>query len=280
MGDHSFFPLEDKTSVIAMACKNPKDFTVKTTHWSIRLLVIAIAVHLKLKISFTSIQKLLKDAKIKPHKMKYYLNCKDPDLIPKSRLISKIYQTKLLKNWVILCVDEKTGIQALERKFQETECEPRKIKRREFEYVRHGTRSLLGFFNIKTGEAGGLIRKKHTQYQFIDLLDLIRKKYRRKKILIVLDNLQTHKTPNVMKWLSKQRNKKGQSMVRFVFLPKHASWLNQIEIWFSILSYHSLKFGNFLSCNDLRNKITNYIKYYNKTAHPFAWTYKGLPLQT
>lgn len=263
-----------------MACKDPAEFRAKMTHWSIRHLVVGIFLTLKLNMSFTTVQKILKDAKIKPHKMKYYLKCKDPELIPKSRLVSRIYQTKLLNNWVVLCVDEKTGMQALERKFQDTECKPGKIKRREFEYIRHGTRSLLGFFNIKNGEAGGIIRKTHTQFEFIDLLKVIRKKYKRKKIVIILDNLKTHKTQNVKSWLDKQRNGKGEPMVRFIFLPKHASWLNQIEVWFSIFSNHCLKYGNFVNCNDMRCKITSYIKYYNKTAHPFAWQYKGLPLQS
>jgi len=261
-----------------MACKDPQEYDIALTHWSTRLLSYFLGVLLNIKISVTSVQTILQKAEIKVHRMKYYLKCKDPDLIKKSRLISRIYQTKLLNKWEIFCFDEKTGMQILERKAPNKKVGKGTIAKREHEYIRHGTLSLLAGFNVRTGKVLGKLQKRHTQFEFIEFLKYLRKNNPRKKLLIILDNLSSHKTPNVEKWLSTQINSKGEKMIRLVFLPKHASWLNQVEIWFSNLAYHCVKFGN-NSCTEYFKKfIYTFIEQYNERAKPYAWTFKGLPL--
>ena len=197
---------------------------------------------------------------------------------------------------VVLCIDEKTGMQALERLHPDRPMIPGNPVLREFEYIRHGTQTLFAAFNPHTGKVLGKVFNRHRAEEFCEFLNLIAEKYQSAgtEIHVILDNLKTHMTEEVRKLVTKlcgldweaiaqeERKtilQKPNKQIVFHFLPFHASWLNQVEIWFSFLSRDILRRGSFPSNQDLKNKVLDYIQDYNEyRAHPFKWTYTGQPL--
>jgi hypothetical protein len=201
-------------------------------------------------------------------------------------------------------VDEMTGIQALERIAPTRPMKPGQVERREFEYARHGTQCLIGNFDVTTGRLiAPTVQPTRTEGDFAAhiartvALDPV------SGWIFVADNLTTHCSESLVRYVAEvcaipiDLGVKGRSgvlrsvatrkafltdqshRIRFVFVPKHTSWLNQIEIWFSILVRRVIKRGNFKSAGDLRERILAFIDYFNRTmAKPFKWTYTGRPL--
>jgi transposase len=200
------------------------------------------------------------------------------------------------KNILLVCIDQKTGIQALERIFPDKIVKPGQIKRIEHGYYRHGIRNLIAGFVVATGKVFGKLYGRNRNFELSNFLaGLFNTHNTYDKIHVIADNYGTATHINtclmVAKFcnvkISKNKLKTKEQRVKFlksnrkwvVFhsLPTHASWLNQIEIWFSILHRKIIKKGNFSSLNELDNKIMNYIEceWNKKNAHPFQWTYKG-----
>ena len=150
--------------------------------------------------------------------------------------------------------------------------EPGKAARREFEYERHGVQALLAALLVHTGEVIGEVYARNTRIEFLDFLDQLEAQILAgKEVHAILDNLQVHKTPEVKQWLE------DHPRWTFHFTPTHASWLNQIELFFSILTRRLLRRGIFTSKADLKTQLLAFIERYNPTAKPFAWTYQGKP---
>ena len=203
-----------------------------------------------------------------------------------------------------MSTDEKTGIQALEREHPTLPMKPGLVERREFEYIRHGTQALIANFEVATGKlVSPSIGTTRTEEDFLAHTSRTMSIDPDGEWIFIADQLNTHKSESLVRLVAERcgietdlgvKGKSGilKSMqsraeflqdtshrIRFVYTPKHTSWLNQIEIWFSILVRRVLKRGNFTSVAQLRERILAFIDYFNQTmAKPFKWTYAGRPL--
>lgn len=197
-----------------------------------------------------------------------------------------------------------TGIQALERLHPSLPMEPGKPERPEFEYIRHGTQTLIANFEVATGMViTPSVGQTRTEEDFVEHIRRTNQTDPQAQWIFVMDQLNTHKSEALVRLVAQEcqlnidLGVKGKSgvlksletretflrcldhRVRFLYTPKHASWLNQVEIWFSILVRKLLRRASFASIGDLRKRILTFIDYFNKTmAKPFKWTYKGRPL--
>ena len=204
----------------------------------------------------------------------------------------------------VISTDEKTGIQALERAAPTLPLKPGLVERPEYAYLRHGTQCLIANFDVATGEVvAPTIGPSRTEEDFAAHIARTIATDPEASWLFIVDQLNTHKSEALVRLVASacgiaedlgEKEQRGilQSMstraaflsdgshrIRFLYTPKHTSWLNQIELWFSILVRRLLRRGNFTSVEDLRERILAFIAYFNKTmAKPFKWTYKGRPL--
>jgi transposase len=211
------------------------------------------------------IWRFLRRQKIDLSGRKSWCQSTDPDFVPKAAGIVGLYMNPP-ENAVVLSVDEKPSIQALERAQGYLKLpNGRSMIGQSHDYKRHGTTTLFAALDVATGKVTGRHYKRRRRLEFLDFMNRVVKLYEGKEIHVVIDNLSTHK-PKRDLWLARHPN------VHFHYTPTHTSWLNQIEIWFSILSGSSLKGGSFCSVQELIAHITRFIADYNDQAKPFVWT--------
>jgi transposase len=211
------------------------------------------------------IWRFLRSQKIDLSGRKSWCQSTDPDFVPKAAEIVGLYMNPP-ENAVVLSVDEKPSIQALERAQGYLKLpNGRAMIGQSHDYKRNGTTTLFAALNVATGQITGRHYKRRRRLEFLEFMNRIVKQYPGKDIHVILDNLSTHK-PKRDLWLARHPN------VHLHYTPTHSSWLNQIEIWFSILSGKSLSGGSFRSVPELIAHITSFIADYNQTARPFVWT--------
>lgn len=270
-------PLE-RHQVIATACQSPSDFGFHRVLWDQATLALAVvSAGLVQSISARTVGRILADAEIKPHRVKMWCHSEDPAYQEKMQAIVDLY-IHLPKGEPVLCIDEKTGMQALSRRRSLQPVGAGRPARFDFEYKRNGTRCLFACFNVGTGKVLGQCTTHRKRVDFLSFLDAVASTYRQRRVHIVLDNLNTHRDTNQGAFITEWNRRHGDRFV-FHYTPTHGSWLNQIELWFCILSRRILRYGNFHSPDELIDVVMAFIGDWNDNeAHPFRWTYDGLPL--
>lgn len=255
---------EQKAMVIEKACTKPKG---GYTNWSQDRIAKEVG------ISQSKVFQILKKADLKPHKTEYWCGkSKDPEFEQKMVNIIGLYMTPP-ENAIVICVDEKTQIQALDRTQPELPLRSGNPKRQTATYKRNGTVSLIAALSVHTGEITAKTMKSNNAENFLKFLKRLDRKYRNKKIHVIADNLSIHKHQDVKKWIE------GKRKIKLHFTPTYSSWLNQVEIWFNILTKDVVKGGIWQSSEQLAGQLMEYVKTYNSTrAKPFQWTYTGDPL--
>jgi len=234
-----------------------------STQWSSRKL----AAELGGDISHMTVARIWARHGLKPHWLEGYIASNDPDFEAKAADIIGLYLNPP-QHAAVFCVDEKTAIQALDRKDPVLPLSPGRAERHGFEYFRHGTLSLYAAFNTKTGEVLGKTAERHTSAEFVAFLtDLVANHPARKEIHVIADNLSAHKTKRVDEFLAEHNN------VHLHFTPTYSSWLNQVELWFAKIERDVIARGVFTSVPDLKRKLMRYIRQYNKNAKPVKWKY-------
>ncbi len=295
------FTARQKARVLKKATERPKDHGVPFSQWDAASLArLAVEAGITNSIHPTTVWRWLNDADLKPHRVEYWLQSSDPDFEERMQDVIAVYLAA--REWAkrgiaTFSVDEKTSIQALERKRPDLPMIRGIPQRREHEYIRHGTLCLTAGFNIATGEVWGLLTPNRPAPVFARFLDeVIASVPEAEEIHFVADNLNTHwhhdacqvvaaasdvaydpklhKTGDLRRAFLMSADKR----VMFHFTPKHASWLNQIEIWFGVLCRKLLNRGSFASLEELKASLLQFIEYYNRhLAHPYRWTYTGTP---
>lgn len=229
------------------------------THWSTRSLAE------KMGLSQSAISRIWRAFGLQPHRAETFQLSADPQLVEKVRDVVGLYLSPP-KNAAVFCVDEKTAVQALERSQPLLPMQPNQPERRSHDYFRHGSLDLFAALNVATGEVIGKLKTRHRSAEFVQFLDQIDQQVPRYlAVHVVLDNLSTHKTPRVKRWL--------QRHPRFVlhFTPTHSSWLNQVERWFASLMDQQLRRGSHRSKKELRSAIEAFIAKTNGNPKPFVW---------
>jgi len=254
----------DKARVIELACSKPGN---GYTSWSQRRIASEV------KMSQSKVHQILKASDLKPHKIEYWCGkSPDPEFETKMLTIVGLYMNPP-ENALVLSVDEKTQIQALDRTQPELPMKSGSPKRQTATYKRNGTVALIASLAVHTGEITAKSIPSNNAQNFLRFLKKLDRTYRHKTLHIIVDNLAVHKNKTVKEWLRKKRK------IKLHFTPTYSSWLNQIEIWFNILTKDVLKGGIWKSSQQLVEHLMDYIKTYNRErAKPFQWNYTGNPL--
>jgi len=258
---------EDVLKIVNTACSKPNE---PYTNWSIRRLADASGTGM----SKSRVHDILSGLDLKPYQYRMWLfpDERDPEFERKEAEICGLYINPP-ENSIVLCVDEKPAIQALERTHPNEPVKNGRPERIDFNYKRHGVLNLFTAFNVHDGRIYGKTSQRKKAPDFLDFLKDVYSRWndpnKGRTLHIIMDNYGTHTSHLVMEWIG------GHSDVQLHFTPIHASWLNQVELWFSILYRQALKRGDFKSKEDLAHKLIEFIEDYNRKAKPFAWTYKG-----
>jgi len=305
------FTAEQFCRIIALACEEPDKHGRPITHWTARELKDEV-LHQGIvpSISQRHLKRLLNQTDIQPHRSRYWLNAKsDPHKEEKIRALCALYAQApqaAARGELTFSVDEMTGIQALARIAPDHPMQPGQPVLREFEYERHGTLSLLAGLAVAEGKVQAHCRPTRNEADFLEFIDgVVQAHPQAQRFNFVLDNLNTHQSESLVRYVARDAaiaesllGAKGKTgilqnlesrtaflsdpthRIRFCYTPKHASWMNQIEIWFGILMRKVIRRGNFASLADLQEKLLAFVDYFNRTmAKPFKWTYQGKALQ-
>jgi transposase len=291
-----------RVHVVSVASTLPHDQDRSVTRWSLDEIVTTLLDTLHTdSISRSSIWRILHDVDLKPHQSAYWLNSHDEDFDAKAQRICQLYVGALSayeQGRLVVCCDEKTGMQVLERKAPTKPARPGQCERREHEYIRRGTRVLINSLAVATGQIAWTLGATRKATDFVThLKHAYQHLPRMKRYDWVMDNLNTHWSLDVCRLVARwskvpfesDKLKKGVQRRAFLsdpghrhvfhFTPKHGSWLNQAELFFGTLPRRFLARGSFRSIKDFERQLERFLHDYNTHhAHPYRWTYTGEPL--
>lgn len=313
-GSPGKFTAEQLALIFACACEDPEELGYPFSHWTHGELAKEVVQRgIVASISVSHLGRLLNEADLKPFRVRYWLNAKEkdePNFPAEVQYVCATYAVapELYRHCGTHTVstDEMTGIQALERIAPDQPAKPGRAARREFEYKRHGTQTLICNFHVVTGQIiAPTVQATRTEQDYAEHIERTVATDPESSWVFVNDQLNIHQSESLVKLVAKHcgideqtLGKKGHSgvlrslesrkefledprhRIRFVYTPKHCSWLNQVEIWFSILVRRVIRRSSFTSKQDLRTKILNFIDYFNQVmAKPFKWTFTGSVLK-
>jgi hypothetical protein len=312
-GSTGSFTAEQVTQIMAVACEPPEQSGRPIDRWTHRELTDeVIRRRIVSSISVSQVGRYLAQAELQPHRSKYWLNSKEKDPEVFEQQVQFVCQTYLeapelyfQANTHTVSVDEMPGIQALERIAKTIPMQPGQPARIEYEYKRYGTLCLIGNWDVVLGQMiAPTIRETRTEEDFAWHIHHTIQTDAEAGWVFVVDNLNIHGSEMLVRYVARLEGidestlgEKGKSgilksvatrqaflsdrshRIRFVYLPKHTSWLNQIEIVFGIVGRRAVRRGNFTSVDALRLRLLDFIDYFNRTfAKPFRWTYTGRPV--
>jgi transposase len=251
--------LVDHDRIITETLKPPPK-KLGVTHWSSRLLAA------RLGVANSTIARAWRDYRVQPWRAETFKFSTDPQLVAKVTDVVGLYLAPP-ENAIVLCVDEKSQIQAVDRTAPILPMQPGLAERRTHDYVRHGTTTLFAALEIATGTVTAACQPRHRHQEFLRFLKQVARTYPDRQLHLVMDNYATHKRAEVRTWLE------ANPRVRVHFTPTSASWMNLVEVWFGIIERQAIRRGTFGSVTDLNTKIRAFIDNWNDDrAHPFTWT--------
>ena len=297
----SAFPPSERVDVLAMATRKPATYHGPATRWSLDDVVAALSQHRLQPLSRSSIWRILEEADRKPHRSVYWLNSHDPDFESKAQDIGQLSRQALRfyqEGRLVICADEKTGRQILQRRYPTQPVQPGKPEKREHEDIRHGVRAFIASFVVATGQVVWHLGQTRTSADFAThLANVVHQLPAMQRYDWVVDHLHTHWSLDVCRLVAQwcgvpfvakalRRGAQRRAFLSdlthkhvFHFPPKHGSWLNQVELWLSVLARRFLKRGDFDSVHDFATRLSDYLEIYNTHhAHPYRWTSTGQPL--
>lgn len=244
-----------RQKVQTRVCQQPEN----QSRWTVRTLAA------ELGLPASTVHAMLVASKLQPHRIRTFTFSPDPDFEAKLLDIVGLYLNPP-ENALVLCVDEKPSIQALDRTQPLLPLRAKKPRTWTNEYVRHGTQTLLAALEIATGKVVAHVRDRRTTLDFLSFMDEVVKSYPARELHVVLDNLNIHKNEAAKQWLLRHPR------VHFHYTPTHASWMNMIECFFSILTRQALTHSVQRSKRDLKDFLLRYLKQYGENPTPFTWT--------
>jgi hypothetical protein len=257
---------------IVTATLTPPPKKLAVTHWSTRLLAK------ELKVSPATVARAWRAYRIQPWRAESFRFSTDPELVGKVTDVCGLYlgtNEDVPEDAIVLSIDEKSQIQALDRTVPILPMEPGRIERRSNDYYRQGTTTLFAALEIATGKVTAALKPRHRHQEFLAFLKQVERTYRDQvdpdtgeqiPLHLVMDNYAAHKHQDVKTWLTEHPH------IHVHFTPTHASWLNLVEVWFGLVERQAVRRGVFTSVKDLNAKLRAYIDGWNKRSHPFVWT--------
>jgi len=253
-------PAISSATVEQLIAKTTQTTPANATHWSTRAMAQASG------LSHMTIQRIWKAFGLEPHRSETFKLSSDPQFVEKVRDIVGLYLDPP-ERALVLCLDEKTQIQALDRSQPVLPMRPGQAERRSHDYLRHGTTSLFAALDAKTGKVLGDLHRRHRSVEFRKFLDAIEAALPAGlDVHLILDNYGTHKTALIRQWLAKRPH------YHVHFTPTGASWINLVERFFALLTEKQIRRGIHRSTRELEQAIRHYLDTYNETAKPFVWT--------
>jgi transposase len=249
----------DRRAEILAATLTPPPEHLGVTHWSSRLLAS------ELGVSHSTVARVWAEHDNRPWQTETFKFSTDPQLEAKVRDVVGLYLDPPA-HAIVLCVDEKSQIQALERTQPVRPVAPGRVERRTHDYLRHGTTTLFAALEVATGRVTDACQPRHRHGEFLAVLKLVAKAYPRRPLQVVVDNYATHKHQRVQAWLE------AHPRIQLHFTPTYGSWLNLVEVFFAIIERQALRRGDFASVQELIGAIARFCDGWNQRCQPFRWT--------
>jgi transposase len=268
-------PEAARLELVALACEPLHEAEGRTTPTVDEIRERALARGVVEAVSRSHLHRLLQACDVRPHRVRMWLHSPDPCFREKVTEICELYRNPPA-GAVVVSIDEKTGIQALERPGSEGRVRPGRVRRREFEYVRHGTQALIAALHVHSGRVLATCGDRRCGDDLERFMETVATEFPDVPVHVVWDNLNIHRPGE--RW--QRFNERHGGRFHFHFTPIHASWVNQIELWFGILGRRCLRNATFTSTTALAAALMQFVCSWNDhDARPFRWTFAGYPLQ-